>query len=119
LRNAALEAELAGSTFIAVPSPAGPLSELCAVLEAWRDGRPFEHLPLGHPPGAALMRQLEDLRKKMAADPEPIDFDAIRRDTIREIEAEHRDRDRRARQKAKRARRAERRAQEREQALSG
>jgi hypothetical protein len=50
----------------------------------------------------------------MAADPEPIDFDAIRRDTIRQIERENGDTARRDRQREKRKRKAERRRTEKE-----
>ena len=47
-----------------------------------------------------------------AAHPDDLpDLTAIRRATIKAIEAEQRDRDRRARQKAKRARKAERKRQ--------
>jgi hypothetical protein len=133
-RVAAIVAARKDANRVAVPSPAEhPRFELSAVLEALRDGRPYSHLPVGHPvelletplshtepiddpssPAAGCLRQLEDLRNKMAADPEPIDFDAIRRDTIRQIERENGDTARRDRQREKRKRKAERRRTEKE-----
>jgi hypothetical protein len=124
----AATAKPASDTFVHVPSPAEhPRFEICAVLEAFRDGRPYERLPVGHPvellqpppppaepldlasPGARLTRTLKDLRKPMAAEPEPIEFDAIRRETIRAIEAEQREAERKQRQRLRRQRRAEQR----------
>jgi hypothetical protein len=41
-------------------------------------------------PAARLVQQLEDLRKRMASDPETPDFDVVRRDMVRQIEREQR-----------------------------
>ena len=105
-----------------------------------RYGRPFEHLPIGHPvellrptpaqaepdndvmsPGGRLADQMEQLREKMARDPECADLgrqlEEAKRDTVKATEAENRDRERRERQRAKKQqRRKERKALEREQA---
>jgi hypothetical protein len=91
-------------------------------LEANRNGRPFSTLPpdyAARPPprpprplsllalmGPDVVRMIEQLRRSMAAD--PIDFADLRRETVREIEAENRARERRERQRAKRPRKAER-----------
>jgi hypothetical protein len=122
----AATAILAGDTW--QPVDMSFLDNLRAVLEAVRHGRPYStrepnaYDPEPPPPdtepedptsGSALFtRQLEQMRRSMAAADDLPDFDAMRRDTVKAIEAERRQAERRERQRAKRQRRAERRAPE-------
>lgn len=130
-RLAAANAKKRGNTDVHVPSPAEyPRFEISAVLEAWREGRPYSSLPPDHAvallrpppepdtepgdvmsPGGRLMQQMQGLRQRMANDKDVPDFDAIRRDTVRQIEQEQPDAERNQRQRLKRQRRAERKRQ--------
>jgi hypothetical protein len=121
-RVAALEAK--PEEYVQVASPAGPLSDVAAMLDALGAGRPYSVLhrssaPPASPnqpidptsPGGHVAERLESLRRKLAEDP-GLDgaFDAARKDTIRQIESENRQRERKERQRAKKARRKERQA---------
>jgi hypothetical protein len=111
--------KLKDDTYVAVPSPVGPLTDLACRLDALRDGRPFSSLPQPElppaettppdptSPGAMLLTRLEQLRQSLANEPADPTLEQLRRDTIKQIEAENRERERRERQRAKRQRRAE------------
>jgi hypothetical protein len=103
-----------------------PRFEISAMLEAWREGRPYSGLPPDHAvallrpppepedvmsPGGRLMQQMEGLRQRMANDKDVTDFDALRRDMVRQIEQEQGDAERQQRQRLKRQGRAERKRQ--------
>jgi hypothetical protein len=59
-------------------------------------------------PGASLAERFVQMRKTLASEDDPVDFQALQHNTVREIEREYRDSARRERQRLKRLRNKER-----------